>query len=51
MQKSQNLGLLLLQGLDCLTLQSLHLFILYNKLVILSFPSLPFNVLFASLLI
>ena len=32
-QQSQDLGLLLLQGLDCLTLLSLHLLILYNELV------------------
>ena len=39
---------LLLQGLDCLTLQSLDLLILYNGLVMLSFPRSPspFIVLF-----
>ena len=45
-QQSQDLSLLLLQGLDCLTLLSLNLLILYNELVMLSFPSFPFIVLF-----
>ena len=45
-QKGQNLGLLLLQGLDCLTLPSLHLFILCNELVMLSFSSFPYIVFF-----
>ena len=45
-QKSQNLGLLLLQGLDCLTLLCLYLFILHNELIMLSFPSFPFIVFF-----
>ena len=34
------------QGLDCLTFLSLDLLILYNELVMLSFPSFPFIVLF-----
>ena len=45
-QQNQDLSLLLLQGLDCLTLLNLNLFILYNELVMLSFPSFPFIVLF-----
>ena len=45
-QQSQDLSLLLLQGLDCLTLLSLDLLILYNEVVMLSFPSFPFIVLF-----
>ena len=45
-QQSQDLSLLLLQGSDCLTLISLDLLILCNELVILSFPSYPFIVLF-----
>ena len=45
-QQSQDLSLLLLLGLDCLTLLSLDLLILYIKLVIESFPSFPFIVLF-----
>ena len=36
----------LLQGLDCLTFLSLDLLILYNELVMLSFQSFPFIVLF-----
>ena len=38
-QQSQDLGLLLLQGLDYLTLMSLRLLILHNELVMLPFPS------------
>ena len=45
-QQSQDLSLLLLQGLDFLTLLSLDLLILCNELVMLSFPSLTFIVLF-----
>ena len=45
-QQSQDLSLLLLEGLDCLTFLSLDLLILYNKLFMLSFPSFPFLVLF-----
>ena len=45
-QKSENLGLLLLQSLDCLTFLSWHLFILYNELVMLSFPSFLLIVFF-----
>ena len=45
-QQNQDTSLLLLQGLDCLTLVSLDLLILYNELVMLSFPSFPFIVLF-----
>ena len=45
-QQSQDLSLLLLQGLDCLTLLSLDLLTLYNELFMLSFPSFPFIVLF-----
>ena len=45
-QQNQDMSLLLLQGLDCLTLVSLDLLILYNELVMLSFPSFPFIVLF-----
>ena len=45
-QQSQDLSLLLLQGSDCLTLISLDLLILCNELVILSFLSYPFIVLF-----
>ena len=45
-QQNQDLSLLLLQGLDCLTLLNLNLFILYNELVMLSFPTFPFIVLF-----
>ena len=45
-QQSQDLSLLLLQGLDCLTLLSLDLLILCNEVVMLSFPSFPFIVLF-----
>ena len=45
-QQSQDLSLLLLQGLDCLTLLSLDLLTLYNELFMLPFPSFPFIVLF-----
>ena len=45
-QQSQDLSLLLLQGLDCLTLLSLDLLILCNELFMPSFPSFPFIVLF-----
>ena len=45
-QQNQDMSLLLLQGLDCLTLVSLDLLILYNELVMLSFPSFAFIVLF-----
>ena len=45
-QQSQDLNLLLLQGLDCLTFLRLYLLILYNELIMLSFPSFPFIVLF-----
>ena len=41
----QDLSLLLLQDLDWLNLLSLDLLILYNELVMLSFPSFPFIVL------
>ena len=46
LQQNQDLSLLLWQSLDCLTLLSLGFLILYNELVILSFPSFPFIVLF-----
>ena len=36
----------MLQDVDCMTLLSLHLFILYNELVMLYFPSFPFIVFF-----
>ena len=45
-QQSQDLNLLLLQGLDCLTFLSLYLLILYNELIMQSFPRFPFIVLF-----
>ena len=45
-QESQNLGLLLLQSLVCLALLNLHLLILYNDLVVLSFPRFHFIVFF-----
>ena len=45
-QQNQDPSLLLLQGLNCLTLLNLNLLILYNELVMLSFPSFPFIVLF-----
>ena len=45
-QQSQDLSLLLLHNLDCLTLLSLDLLVLYNELVMLSFPSFPFIDLF-----
>ena len=44
-QQSQDLSLLLLQGLDCLTLLTLSLLILYNELFMLSFPGFPSIVL------
>ena len=46
LQQNQDLSLLLWQSLDCLTLLSLGFLILYNELVMLSFPSFPFIVLF-----
>ena len=45
-QQSQDLSLLLLQGLDSLILLSLHLLIVYNEMVMLSFPNFPFIVFF-----
>ena len=45
-QQSQDLSVLLLQGLDCRILLSLHLLILYDEVVMLSFPSFPFIILF-----
>ena len=49
-QESQDLDLLLLQGLHCLALLSLHLSILYNNLVVRSFPRLHFIVFFLQVL-
>ena len=46
-QESQDLGLLLLQGLGCLALLNLHLLTLYNHLVVLFFfPRFHFIVFF-----
>ena len=45
-QQNQDPSLLLLQGLDCLALVNFYLLILYNELVMLSFPS--FHSLFCS---
>ena len=49
-QQNQDLSLLLLQGLDCLTLLSFYLLILYNELVMLSFLSFPFMALFSQVI-
>ena len=45
-QQSQDLSLLLLQGLGLPDFTDFGLLILYNELVMLSFPSFPFIVLF-----
>ena len=45
-QQSQDLSLLLLQGLGLPDFTEFGLLILYNELVMLSFPSFPFIVLF-----